>query len=192
MKKITLGGIGLAFLCLSLFSTPAQARAGWSVGAIGMGNFFLTRSNPDLKIGPGGGLFFEYRFNQRWGIETDFFITVHNGQNASTGDNGIYFLGVPSLELKFYMLPRETWVDPYVLVGLGVYVLTEGSISNNTAGAGLGGNVGLGVDFYVLKNLSIGLAAKFRPIAIIQGNSQSTGLINFGMAGNVAFHFGGP
>ena len=184
--------MGLIALSLLLFSLKTEARQGWSVGALGTGNFFLTRSNPDLQIGPGGGLFFEYRFNQRWGLETDFFISFHDGQNASSGDNNIYFLGVPTIELKFYMLSRETWIDPYVLVGLGVYVLTEGSISNNTAGAGLGGNIGLGVDFYVLKNLSIGLAAKFRPIAIIQANSQSTGLINFGMAGNIAFHFGGP
>ena len=156
-----------------------------------MGNFFLTKSNPDLKIGPGGGLFFDYRFNQRWAIQTDLSVSFHNGKNASAGDQNILLLEVPSIELKFYMRSTEGKVDPYVSVGLGVYVLTEGSINNNSGGAGMGGNVGLGVDFYIIEQLSLGIAAKFRPIAIIQGGGRSAGLINFGMIGMLAYHFGG-
>jgi len=172
-----------------LYSPSLQARQGWSIGAQGIGNFFLTDSNPDLKIGPGGGLFFDYRFNQRWALETDLFVSFHDGQGVSSGDNGMLLLGVPTIELKFYLRGTENNIDPYLLAGLGVYVLTEGDISNNSGGVGLGGNFGVGVDFYVLQRLSLGLVAKFRPIALIQGNSQSTGLINLGLIGNLAWHF---
>ena len=182
--------LGFTFLYLSLGSQAAQARPGFSLGIQGIGNFFLTDSNPDLGIGPGGGIFFDYSFNQRWSIETDLFVTMHKGEGASTGDKDIFLLGVPTAELKFYLRGKENSVDPYILAGLGVYVLTEGSVSNNSGGVGLGGNFGIGVDFYLMQRLSLGLAAKFRPIAIIQGNSQSTGLINFGLIGNLVWHFG--
>jgi outer membrane protein W len=167
----------------------AHAREGFSVGAQVIGNFFLTDGTPDLDPGIGGGLYFDYRFNQRWSIETDLFVSFHDGTGVSAGDNNQMLLGVPTVELKFYLRGKENSIDPYLLAGLGVYVLTEGSIGNNSSGVGLGGNFGMGVDFYVLDSFSLGLAAKFRPIALIQGNNQSTGLINLGILGNLAWHF---
>lgn len=178
----------LSWICL-LAAPTARAREGFSVGAQGLGNFFLTNSRPDLKIGPGGGLFFDYRFNQRWSIETDIFVSFHDGGGASTGDNGMLLLGVPTVELKFYPRSQEGTVEPYLFAGLGIYVLTEGDISNNSGGVGVGGNLGAGVDFYVLDRLSLGLAFKFRPIALIQGGNNSAALINLGLVGNIAWHF---
>jgi hypothetical protein len=182
----------LGILAIGLIAGPKEllARTGWSVGGQGIGNFFLTDSNPDLGIGPGGGIMVDYRFNQRWSLETDLFVSFHDGEGISNGDNNMYLLGVPTVELKFYLRGQENNIDPYLLAGLGVYVLTEGSVSNNSGGVGLGGNFGMGVDFYLLRRLSLGVAAKFRPMALIQGNSQSTGLINFGLIGNLVFHFG--
>lgn len=185
-KQIILLGIFL----LTLYSNPLFARVGPSVGMMGMGNFFLTEGQPDLQIGPGGGLLFDYRFNQRWSVETDLFVTLHSGKNAFAGDKDIFLIGAPTFELKFYLRGQENNIDPYLLAGFGIYVLTEGSLDQNRGGVGVGGNFGLGVDFYLLERLSLGLAAKFRPIAVIQGNSQSTGLINFGMIGNLIWHFG--
>ncbi len=173
-----------------LKAPTVQAHSGWTLGLQGIGNFFLTDSFPDLKTGPGAGLFFDYRFNQRWALETDFFFSVHDGAGISTGDNDMILLGVPTVELKFYLRGSENpRIDPYLLAGLGVYVLTEGSIDDNSGGVGLGGNFGFGVDFYATSRLSLGIAAKFRPIALIQSNNQSTGLINLGLLGNLAFHF---
>lgn len=187
---LVLLGVTMALTLTLIHPKRAEARRGFSIGATGMGNFFLTDSNPNLSIGPGGGLFFDYRFNQRWAIETDLFVTTHDGREVSTGDDGILLLGVPTVELKFYLRGQENKIDPYLSAGVGIFVLTEGNIDNNTGGVGMGGIFGLGADFYVLERLSLGLAAKFRPIAIIQGNSQSAGLINFAMIGNIAFHFG--
>ncbi len=184
--------IALAFLIVSLFflnGKSAHARQGFSLGAMGLGNFFLTNGGPNLDIGPGGGLLFDYRFNQRWSIETDLFFSFHDGEGNNAGDNNMILLGVPSIELKFYLRGQEAKIDPYVLAGLGFYVLTEGSVKNNSGGFGLGGNIGIGSDFYVLDRLSLGIAIKFRPIALIQGNSASAGLINLGAIGNIAWHF---
>lgn len=179
------------FILMTTLILPlsAQAREGFSIGAQGIGNFFLTDGNPDLKPGPGAGLYFDYRFNQRWSIETDIFFSWHDGTGASSGDNDQILLGVPTIELKFYLRGSESRIDPYLLAGVGVYVLTEGDIDNNSGGAGMGGSFGVGSDFYVLDRLSLGIVVKFRPIAIIQGNSQSTGLINLGAIGNLAWHF---
>jgi hypothetical protein len=187
MKKIM---VLATYFFLILYADPLFARVGPSVGMMGMGNFFLTNSQPDLKIGPGGGLLFDYRFNQRWSVETDLFVSLHSGEGAFAGDKDIFLIGAPTFELKFYLRGQENNIDPYLLAGFGVYVLTEGTLDQNLGGVGVGGNFGLGVDFYLLERLSLGLAAKFRPIAVIQGNSQSTGLINFGMIGNLIWHFG--
>jgi len=177
--------------CFSLLLLPraGEARQGFSFGAQGLGNFFLTNSRPDLKIGPGFGLFFDYRFNQRWSIETDLFVSFHDGDGASTGDDNMLLLGVPTVELKFYPRSKENRIDPYLFAGLGVYVLTEGSITNNSGGVGVGGNLGAGVDFYILERFSLGIALKFRPIALIQGGNNSAALINLGLVGNLAWHF---
>jgi hypothetical protein len=190
MKKDILIIVSVFSIILGFYTSAAQARVGPSVGMMGMGNFFLTQGQPDLQLGPGGGLLFDYRFNQRWSVETDLFVSLHSGKNTFAGDKDIFLIGVPTFELKFYLRGQENNIDPYLLAGFGVYVLTEGSIDQNRGGVGVGGNFGLGVDFYLLERLSLGLAAKFRPIAVIQGNSQSTGLINFGMIGNLIWHFG--
>jgi hypothetical protein len=180
----------LAFTLVVVGPAPeARAREGFSIGAQGLGNFFLTNSRPDLQIGPGGGLFVDDRFNQRWSIETDLFVSFHDGGGASTGDNNMLLLGVPTVELKFYPRSKEGTVEPYLFAGLGIYVLTEGSVSNNSGGVGVGGNLGAGVDFYVTDHLSLGLALKFRPIALIQGGNNSAALINLGLVGNLAWHF---
>lgn len=176
--------------CFFLAPPNLFAREGFSVGIQGIGNFFITDSNPDLSPGPGGGLYFDYRFNQHWSLETDLFFSIQDGTGISSGDNNQYLLGVPTAELKFYLRGRENSLDPYLLAGLGVYVLTEGSISNSSGGVGLGGNFGVGADFYPIDRLSLGLAIKFRPMALIQGNNRSTGLINLGLIGSLAWHFG--
>jgi hypothetical protein len=188
MKKYFLILVSVFFLILHV--NTVYAHTGPSVGVMGMGNFFLTNAHPDLKIGPGAGLMFDYRFNQHWSVETDLFFSEHSGEGISAADKDIFLIGVPTFELKFYLRGQENRLDPYLLAGFGVYVLTEGTIDDNSGGVGVGGNFGLGVDFYLLDRLSLGLAAKFRPIAVIQGNSQSTGLINFGMIGNLIWHFG--
>jgi outer membrane protein with beta-barrel domain len=193
MKKWIFNKFVLAVIIITtLFSLAVKsvnAREGFSVGAQGLGNFFLTNGGPNLDIGPGGGLFFDYRFNQRWSIETDLFFSFHDGEGAFKGDNNMLLLGVPTVELKFYFRGHESSIDPYALAGLGVYVLTEGSINNNSSGFGLGGNIGLGSDFYVMPRLSLGVAVKFRPIALIQANNASAGLINLGAIGSIAWHF---
>jgi len=186
MKKLSLTLFALTCLMLP---TQSWAREGSSVGLLGVGDFFLTDANPQLKIGPGGGIAIDFRFNQRWALESDFYFSIHDGKGANAGDNSQYLLGVPNVNLKFYFMSEEANIEPYALAGIGLYFLTEGSRSDNTGGVGMGAQIGLGVDFYVAERLSVGLSAQFRSIGLIQGNSNSSALMDFGMTGNVMYHF---
>ncbi len=184
MKKI------LLTLTLFIFTFSfAHAREGNSISLLGVGNFFLTDSHPDLKIGPGGGLGIDFRFNQHWALNGDFFFSMHDGSGLSAADDSVWLLGIPSINMKFYPMAEESSIEPYISAGLGVYIVTEGDVSDNSGGVGVGAQLGIGADFYVTEKISLGLAAQFRSIGLIQGNSQSEALINFSMLGNVAFHF---
>ncbi len=181
----------LLFLAVStlLCSSPSWARHTIAVGGFGGGNFSLTDTTPDLDIGPGGGVSFEYRFNQRWGLQTSLSFFSHDGEGASRGDTGILVLNVPTVDLKFYMRKQEGRVDPYLRAGLGVGVVTEGSRNNNSGGAGMTAQVGIGSDFYFNDWFSLGIDNQFRTFGIFRGSSQSSALMFFTTVGNFTFHF---
>ncbi len=176
-------------LPLLLFSSKLWARPTMAVSGFGGGNFQIADTFPDLDIGTGGGISFEYRFNQRWGLETSLSVFAHDGEGASRGDNGMLLLSVPNVDLKFYFLKEEHKIDPYAGVGIGVNVLTGGSRSDNSGGAGVGAQVGLGSDFYLKDWFSLGILAQFRTVGLIRGNSQSSALIFLTALGKFTFHF---
>ncbi|MCB1214646.1 MAG: outer membrane beta-barrel protein [Deltaproteobacteria bacterium] len=178
----------LALLIGLSFSSQAEARQGWVLGVQVSGSIFLTNAVPDMDPGPGFGIDLQYRFNQRWALETNLSASFHDGRDAFENDSGI-FLSLPTAELKLYLFGQESKVEPYVLAGLGIYVLTEGALNNNTGGVGLGGTFGAGLDYYLSDRFSLGFAAKFRPTALIQGNGASTGLINFATIISGDWHF---
>lgn len=182
------------FTLLAAFvvSTPVQARQGFSVGAGPMGNIYLIDTIPIMDPGVGGHAFFQYRFLDQIAFETSFFITSQDGTNVSSADRGILFLGMPTLDFKFYFLKNDPRFDPFVSTGLGMYWLTEGSINNSTGGMGLGAQIGLGFDFYVAENISLGFSGVFRSIGLITNlgtPSASTAIFPYSLQGNVAFHF---
>ncbi len=167
----------------------SEARKSIAISGFGGGEFPLLSSYPDLDIGAGGGVSFEYRFNQHWGISTSLSVFAHNGEGVSAGDKDMLFLDVPDVDLKFYFLSQERAFDPYISAGMGIGVLTEGSIDNNSGGAGIGSQVGLGSDFYLKDWLSVGLLAQFKTLALIRGSSQSSALLFMRALGNFTFHF---
>ena len=98
-------------------------------------------------------------------------------------------LNVPTIDLKFYLRKQEGRFDPYLRAGLGVGVVTEGSRDNNTGGAGMTAQVGIGSDFYLKDWFSLGIDNQFRTFGIFRGNSQSSALMFFTTVGNFTFHF---
>lgn len=179
-----------------LFSAPALARSTkkMTAGIMALGNIQILSTMPNLDPGPGGGAFFDYRFNQRFSITIDAWATTHDGTSRSAGDNSIQILGIPTGTLKIYIMDDETskW-DPYVGVGIGAYATTEGSIANGTNGVGLGAQIETGVDYYFSDILSAGFAGVFRSTAIINSLSNSgtnaSALLPYTLVAKAGFHF---
>ncbi len=187
MKKIvSLLSIITSFF---IFTSPVFARHSMALSAFGGGNFHLIDTFPDLDLGAGGGIAFEYRFNQHWGIQTSLGVFDHNGSGAQRGDNGILVLNVPSIDLKYYLLNDEKRIDPFLRAGLGLTVITGGSISNNSGGAGMAAQIGVGSDFYLNDSFSLGVEVQFKTAGIIRGNSQSSAMIFLPVLGNFTYHF---
>lgn len=193
MKKTNRILIGLLLVIVStLGAQPSEARQGFAIGLGPVGNIYLVDTIPIMQPGVGGHVFFQYRFHEQVAFETSFMMSSQDGSNVSSGDGGILFLGMPTLDGKYFFLKDDPKFDPYVAVGIGVYWLTEGKVSNNTGGVGLGAQIGVGVDYYVADNISVGFQGTFRPIALITSlgtPSASTAIFPYTLAGNVAFHF---
>ncbi|QQR79909.1 MAG: outer membrane beta-barrel protein [Deltaproteobacteria bacterium] len=188
MKKIFCA----IFLLSCFIFSRAEARQGFAVGVGPVGNIFLIDTTPILEPGVGGHVFFNYRFAEQVAFETTFLISSQNGTNISKGDNGILLLGMPTLDLKYYFLKDDPAWDPYAVLGIGSYWVTEGSVGNATGGLGLGAQMGLGFDYYLSDQFSLGFSGIFRSIGLITDfgtPSSSTALFPFSLMGNVAFHF---
>ncbi|MDO8518670.1 MAG: outer membrane beta-barrel protein [Deltaproteobacteria bacterium] len=191
MKKIS-------FLLLSLFLFPqiTQARPSKSrtLGIMGMGNIQLLNTAPQLDPGPGGGAFFDYRFNQRFSVTIDAWATTHDGDGPSEAEDSIQILGIPTFTIKLYLSDNESArFDPYAGIGIGAYATTEGSVANGTNGVGLGAHIDTGFDYHISEVISAGFSGIFRSTALIT-NLNSSGnnalaLIPYSLVGRVGFHF---
>ncbi len=191
MKK--LGGIMfVALMLVVLAPLRSEARQGFAVGVGPIGNIYLIDTLPILSPGVGGHVFFQYRFHEQMAFETTFMMSSQDGANVSSPEGGILFLGMPTLDIKYFFFKDDPKFDPYVGTGIGLYWLTEGKVSNSTGGIGLGAQIDLGVDYYVTDVISVGFQGTFRPIAVITSlgtPSASTAIFPYTLAGNVAFHF---
>lgn len=183
------------FLVLVLVATQAHARSSKNktIGVMAMGNIQLVNSTPQLDPGPGGGVFFDYRFNQRFSVTVDAWATTQEGTGASSGEGSIELLGLPTFTIKLYFLDDESskW-DPYAGIGVGAYATTEGNIPNGTNGVGLGSQLEVGTDYHISDIFSLGFAGVFRSAALITSlgqNNRAIAVIPYTLEGKVGFHF---
>lgn len=192
MKKI-LCAIAMASALFAASTASAKSSGGnFSVGLGPVGNIFVVDSRPELDPGVGGYVFFDYRWSPQFSTQFGVMVTTEDGTGISDGDNGIEFLGIPTFDLKFYILKEPSRWDPYALIGMGVYAVTEGTAKDGTTAVGIGANMGIGTDFYITESLSVGLAAIFRSIGLIDstsGPNNGTALFPFSLMGNIAYHF---
>lgn len=180
----------LIFLSISLISSVSNAESAVGIGPIG--NIYVVDSNPELDPGIGGYAYFDYRWSAQFSTQFGAGVIIQDGKGITAGDNNIMLLAIPTFDLKFYMLSNPSRWDPYGLIGMGFYTLTEGSISNGTKAFGIGANLGVGCDYYISERFSVGAAAVFRSIALIDGlggNNNGRALFPLSMMGSVAYHF---
>lgn len=195
MKKTISLFFASALLALAIQS-PTQARSSKNrtIGIMGMGNIQLLNTIPQFDPGPGGGAYFDYRFNQRFSITVDAWATTHQGSGPSAAENGIEFLGIPTFTIKLYFMDNESsrW-DPYAGLGIGAYAISEGSVENGTNGVGLGAQIDVGLDYYFSDIFSAGFSGVYRSAGIVS-NLNSSGnnavaIIPFTVAARLGFHF---
>lgn len=189
MKKFS---VLLFFLSTLMITGPAEARRGFGVALGPMANFYMVGTIPVMHPGIGAFTSFQYRFAEQIAFESAFMMTSQKGRQASSGDDGILLLGMPTFNLKFYFMQNDPKFDPFATIGIGLYILTEGSTQNNSGGAGLGSELGLGFDYFLSETFSLGLSTVFRSLAVIRDfatPSNSTAIFPFSLMGHVAFHF---
>jgi len=188
MKKIFTIAVILTAVC---FSTIARAE-NFTIGGGPVGNIFVVDASPELGPGVGGYIFFDYRWSPQLSTQFSVMVTTEDGQGISKGDNGIEFLGIPTIDFKYYILTSESRWDPYVMAGIGLYAISEGTRSDGTFAIGMGASAGIGCDYYFTEKWSVGLSAAFKSIGLIDktdGKNNGTAIFPFSLAGNVGFHF---
>lgn len=192
MKKIVIAIAAVAILFIGAGAHAAAAGGNYTIGLGPVGNIFVVDANPELDPGVGGYLYFDYRWSPQFSTQFGVLVTTEDGRGISDGDNGIEFLGIPTFDLKFYILKDPSRWDPYGLIGMGVYAVTEGTTKNGTTAVGIGADIGIGCDFYVTEALSLGLSTVFRSIGLINsisGDNNGSSLFPVSIMGNIAYHF---
>jgi outer membrane protein W len=157
-----------------------------------MGNIFVVDSNPELGPGVGGYLYFDYRWSPQLSTQISVIVTTEDGKGISSGDNGIEFLGIPTFDIKYYLISSVNRWDPYLMIGAGIYAISEGTTSNGTVAVGIGANLGIGCDYYFNDKWSAGLTTSFRSIGLIDsisGSNNGTAAFPVSITGNAAYHF---
>lgn len=186
----------LALLFSSLLSSQVLAYNSSSynktIGGMILGNIQLIDSAPNLDLGIGGGMYFDYRFNEKFSITLDAFFTTQDGDGANAAEGSIEFLGIPTSTFKLYLLGSEARWDPYFGIGVGFYALTEGDVNNATDGYGMGAQVEVGFDYYLTDNLALGTGGTFRTAGLINslsGNGNATAYIPYTLFGRIGYRF---
>lgn len=185
------------YICAAaLFATIGMAQTShaenFSVTAGAMGNIYVVDARPQLDPGVGGYFAFDYRWAPEVSTTFSVLVTSQNGTGISTGNNNILVFGLPTIDFKYYPIPEASHFDPFVLAGLGFYLVSDGSGGNGTQAAGMGAQAGLGCDFYFTQKISFQTLAVFRSIALIDamsGSNNGTSIFPFSLQGGLSYHF---
>ncbi len=134
--------------------------------AIGpIGNAVMTgganeAGNVDNLIEGGAGFEVQagWRFNPYAGLDLALMNTFHTSGSSGNFDNAtmLSFGGA----IRAYLLPKVRRIEPYVLLGLGLYTLNRDSFATTLQGAGF--QLGGGLDIHLNPVISLGLQAQYR------------------------------
>ncbi len=186
-RKIFLLAI-VGSLCAIMHTAHAENM---SVGVGPSGHFYFVNGNPALSTGLGGHIFFDYRWAPQISTQFSVNVTTQDGKRANSGDNDLLLFSIPTVDFKYYFLKSGGRFDPYGLLGVGFFLISEGSRSDGTFAVGFGADAGAGIDFYLTPTLSTNLAAVFHSIGMIGAlkGDNGSGLFPFATTGSLAFHF---
>ncbi|MBI2345482.1 MAG: hypothetical protein HYV03_01030 [Deltaproteobacteria bacterium] len=178
---------------LLLVSIAGSATAeDLSVGIGPTGTIFVVDANPQLGPGVGGHIYLDYRWSPQVATQFSFFVTTQDGEGVSNGDNDILLFALPTVDFKYYPLSSPGKWDPYGLLGIGLFLTSEGSTGNGTTAFGIGANAGIGVDYLMTERLSLSFSSVFRSVGMInapKGQNNGTAIFPFTLTGSIAYHF---
>ena len=202
MKRV-LSVIMFTVLLISGTASPSFAAMGYYLGVDLLGNVVLGDFDgvdaPDVDPGGGFGLVIGYGLTPFSAIELNGNVTQHEVQVISGGPVFDATYSGLTLSLKFNLMPDHVH-QPFVRLGGGYYLLTidDPVLSSSTRLSGMGGEVGLGMDYYLFTNFSIGLGVTQRFIRydkstrLGQSTTISPSLVGDTTSANINFvyHFG--
>ena len=179
MKQLILV-ITISFLMTFLFSTKTKAEVFFQGGASGVLEFRDNDYVTTLRPGAMGALGWK---SKKYGVRG-----VFNYVDSIPIDTGNAWHDFYNVGLDFLYSPvsfRNDTLTPYLVVGGGYYIVDLG---NSTSSNGLGGNIGLGLDYKLSETISIGVENLFRPIAFLIDDSGDF-LVTYNFMGLLTFKF---
>lgn len=165
---------------------------------IGVNGNSVMGSDSDLTVGLGSGAGFDLGFGWRIAdtvsLDFNWLMSFHDaGDTTATGDEGA--LSSLDIDLRFFLTDRSRRVQPYVLVGVGAYILGRDSWNFDTL-TGAGFQLGGGADLYLTKYVSIGGKILYRGAYLDNADSTwsyyptaSTWLSAVTYGADLKFHF---
>ena len=202
MKRV-LSMFILGSLLISGTASGAFAASGYYFGVDLLGNVvggdFDGGIAPEVDPGGGFGLIIGHGLTPFFAIELNGNVTQHDVQIVSGGPIFDATHSALTMSLKFNLMPDHVH-QPFIRVGGGVYLLTidDPVLSSSARWKGIGGEVGLGMDYYLFTNFSIGLGVTQRFIQYNkfsqfgQSTTLSPSLVGDTTSANINFvyHFG--
>lgn len=147
-------------------------------------------------LAPGGGasLMVGFRLNRYAAIAFGWMTTVHRkGPGATDFDTGL--LSALTADVKLFLLPWVHRVEPYVDLGLGLYLLGRDGFKTDPL-TGPGVQAGVGVDFHLNPVVSIGSELLYRGAFLDNSDNRFEGVPNeraflsaFTLDANIKLHF---
>lgn len=146
-----------------------------------------------LDSGAGFDIGFGWRIAPTVSLDFNWMMSFHDAGDGSAGPEAalMHF----SMDGRFFLTDRSRQTQPYILAGLGAYILGRDAWEFDTL-TGVGFQLGAGVDLYLSKHVSIGGKVLYRGAYLDNAESTWSGfptdsawLSAFSYGGDVKFHF---
>lgn len=182
---------------------PARPHAGiylfprglyFGAGIVGT-KILNQRGGPDLlEDGAGLSLYAGLRVSRSLSLELGWVGTAHNPEGVETAfgpETDYLVLNGVTADARVYLnaAADERGAQPYLQGGLGVYFLDDQTLGTESVGTGF--QLGGGLDFRVGRNLSLGVRALYRGIAMgpPESNLDDTFVSAITAEGNLSLRF---
>lgn len=200
LKQLIIFTLALVFFSQTSFADDYESQPddgggliySRTLGATVYGSFQLVNTPPDLDPGIGAGLFFDNRFNERFSIAIEAFGITQDGDGADSAEGSIEFFAIPTATIKLYPLNTTSKVDPYIGIGIGLYLLTEGNVNNDSFGIGLGAQIETGLDYLVTDTLTLSVGGVYRSVGLLNslsGTANATTYMPYTLFGRIGYKF---